>query len=200
MPNALTQPFVHRREGGAILAQQLRHYSHRADVIVLGLPRGGVPVAYEVATGLGVRLDVVLVRKLGVPGQPELAMGAIASGGVRVLNKDVIDWFGIAERSIDAVVQAEQRELERREKAYHRDRFPLNLRGLIVILVDDGLATGTTMHAAVTSVRGQGAARVVGAAPVGAPEARRAFTAIADEVICARQPARFNAVGPRSNR
>jgi putative phosphoribosyl transferase len=195
MPDALTQPFVDRREGGAILAQQLRHYAHRTDAIVLGLPRGGVPVAYEVATVLGLRLDVFQVRKLGVPRQPELAMGAIASGGVRILNKDVIDWLGIAERSIDVVAQAEQHELERRENAYRRNQFPLDLRGQTVILVDDGLATGSTMRAAVTGVRRLGAARVIVAAPVGAVEACRACSAVADEVICARQPARFNAVG-----
>lgn len=195
MSDALTQPFVDRREAGAFLAQQLRHYANQSDVVVLALPRGGVPVAYEVATVLGVRLDVFPVRKLGVPGQPELAMGAIARGGVRVLNQDVIDWMGIAQRSIDVVAEAEQRELERRERQYRKNQPPFDLRGQTAILVDDGLATGSTMQAAVKAVRQLGAARVVVAAPVGAPDTCQAFAEIADEVICARQPARFNAVG-----
>lgn len=195
MPDALTQPFIDRRDAGAVLAQQLRHYANQSDVIVLGLPRGGVPVAYEVATVLGVRLDVFPVQKLGVPGQPELAMGAIASGGIRVLNQDVIDWLGIPERTIEVVAQAEERELERRERQYRRGQLRLDLRGQTAILVDDGLATGSTMQAAVKAARQLAAARVVVAAPVGAPDVCQAVAEIADEVICARQPLRFNAVG-----
>jgi putative phosphoribosyl transferase len=142
-----------------------------------------------------VRLDVFPVRKLGVPGQPELAMGAIAPGGVRVLNQDVIDWMGIPQRTIDVVAEAEQRELERRERQYRKNQPRTDLRGQTVILVDDGLATGSTMHAAVKGAKQLGAARVVVAAPVGAPDTCQAFAEIADEVICARQPTRFNAVG-----
>jgi predicted phosphoribosyltransferase len=195
VPDALTQPFIDRREAGTVLAQQLRHYVAQSDVLVLGLPRGGVPVAYEVATVLGVRLDVFIVRKLGVPGQPELAMGAIAPGGVQVLNKDVIDWFGIPQRTIDIVTQAETRELERRERQYRKGQPPLDVHGLTVIFVDDGLATGSTMQAAVQAARQLAAGRVVAAAPVGAPDTCRTLAEHADEVICARQPSRFNAVG-----
>ena len=195
MRDALTQPFIDRREAGAVLAQQLRHYANHSNVIVLALPCGGVPVAYEVATVLGVRLDVFLVRQLGVPGQPELAMGAIAPGGVRVLNNDIIDWFGIPPRTIDVVAQAEQRELERRYNQYREGQPPLDLRGETAILVDDGLATCSPMEAAIKAVRQLAAARVVVAAPVGAPDVCQAVAEIADEVICARQPARFNSVG-----
>ena len=195
MPDALTQPFIDRREAGVVLAQQLRHYAGQSHVLVLALPRGGVPVAYEVANVLGVRLDVFVVRKLGVPGQPELAMGAIAPGGVRVLNQDVIDWFGIPQRTIDVVAEAEARELERRAREYRKGQAPLDLRGQTAIFVDDGLATGSTMLAAVKAARQLAADRVVVAAPVGAPDTCQAFAEVADEVICARQPSRFNAVG-----
>ena len=195
MPDPLTQPFTDRREAGSILAQQLRHYAHRADVIVFGLPRGGVPVAYEVATVLGVPLDAFPVRKLGVPGQPELAMGAVAPGGVRVLNREVIDWFAIPERTIEAVADVEQRELARLAQALEKNRLPMNVRGQTTVLVDDGLATGYTMQAAVHAMRQMGAGRIVVAAPVGAPDTVISFSALADEVICARQPASFHAVG-----
>jgi predicted phosphoribosyltransferase len=195
VPDALTQPFVDRRDAGAVLAQQLRHYAHQSNVVVLALPRGGVPVAYEVATILGVRLDVFAVRKLGVPGQPELAMGAIAAGGVRVLNQDVIDWIGIPQRTIDVVAAAERRELERRNTQYRQGQTAVDLRGQTAILVDDGLATGSTMQAAVKAARRLAAGRVVVASPVGAPDVCQALANIADEVICARQPSRFNAVG-----
>lgn len=195
VPDALTQPFIDRREAGAVLAQQLRHYASQSDVLALGLPRGGVPVAFEVANVLSVRLDVFVVRKLGVPGRPELAMGAIAPGAVLVLNKEVIDWFGIPQHTIEVVAEAETRELERRERQYRKGQPPLDVRGLTVIFVDDGLATGSTMQAAVTAARQLAAGRVVVAAPVGAPDTCRALTEHADEVICARQPSRFNAVG-----
>jgi putative phosphoribosyl transferase len=194
MSNPLTQPFSDRSEAGGILAQQLRHYANRSDVIVLALPRGGVPVAYEVATVLGVRLDVFIVRKLGVPGQPELAMGAIAPGNTRVLNRDTIDWFGIPPKTVDAVATAEKRELDRREARYRKQQPPLDLRNQTVILVDDGLATGSTMEAAVKAVRQLSAARVVVAAPVGSREACQALVSLADEMICAHQPDRFSAV------
>jgi putative phosphoribosyl transferase len=195
VPDALTQPFIDRREAGTVLAQQLRHYANQSNVIVLALPPGGVPVGYEVATVLGVRLDVFLVRRLGVPGQPEVAMGVIAAGGVRVLNKEVIDWFAVPQRTVDVIAQAEEHELERRSKQYRPGQPPLDLRGQIAILVEDGLATGSTMQAAVAAARQIAAARVVVAAPVGSPEACQAVAEIADEVICARQPSRFNAVG-----
>jgi putative phosphoribosyl transferase len=195
MSDALTQPFIDRREAGAVLAQQLRHYAYRSDAIVLALPRGGVPIGYEVATLLGLRLDVFPVRKLGVPGQPELAMGAIAPGGVRVLNADIVSRFGIPDRSVDVVSDAEIRELDRWEQLYRNNQPPLELRAQIAILTDDGLATGSSMRAAVQAARQLGASRIVVATPVGAREVSRAFAQIADEVICARQPARFHAVG-----
>jgi predicted phosphoribosyltransferase len=195
MTDALTQPFIDRREAGQLLAQQLRHYSCQSDVIVLALPRGGVAVAYEVATVLGVPLDVFLVRRLGVPGQPELAMGAIAPGGVRVLNQEIIDYFAVPSRTVDVVADAEQRELERRERQYRQELPSLDLRGQTVILVDDGLANGSSMRAAVLAAKQMSAARVVVAAPVGAADVCESFTALADEVICARRPSRFVAVG-----
>src|SRR2546423_3448874 len=150
MPDRL---FRDRRDAGRFLAGLLEEYRGRPGVIVLGLPRGGVPVAYEVATALGAPLDVFLVRKLGTPGHRELAMGAIASGGVRVLNDDVVQWYGIPESAIEAVAREETEELERRERAYRRDRPAPNLANRVVILVDDGLATGSTMRAAAQAVR-----------------------------------------------
>ncbi len=162
---------------------------------MLGLPRGGVPVAYEVARALGALLDVFLVRKLGLPEHRELAMGAIASGGVRVLNDDVVAWYGIPPAVIDAVASEERKELERRERVYRSDRPPIDLRGRIVLLVDDGLATGSTMKAAVQAVRTHGPAKVVVAVPVGASDTGRELADVADEIVCARTPARFAAVG-----
>jgi putative phosphoribosyl transferase len=164
-------------------------------VVVLGLPRGGVPVAYEVALELRAPLDVFLVRKLGVPGHPELAMGAIASGGVRVLNDEVLHWYGIPEPVIDEVAREEQRELERREQTYRDGRTPLPLRDRIVLLIDDGLATGSTMRAAVQAVRTHSPTRVVVAVPVGAAEACHELAEVADEIVCARTPPNFKAVG-----
>src|SRR5258705_1680847 len=162
------QPFMDRRDAGRVLASSLRSYAGRDDVVVLALPRGGVPVAYEVASALGAPLDVFLVRKLGTPGHPELAMGAIASGGVRVLNDDVVRWYGIPESAIESEAREETEELERRERAYRRDRPAPDLAGRIVILVDDGLATGSTMRAAAQAVRIHRASRVVVARPGGA--------------------------------
>src|SRR5712691_11785777 len=141
VPEPSNRPFANRREAGVELASQLRQYAGRTDVVVLALPRGGVPVAYEVAEALDAPLDIFLVRKFGMPGHPELAMGAIASGGVRVLNEDVVRWYGISARAIEAVAEKEQRELERREREHRQGRALLNLRRRIVILVDDGLAT-----------------------------------------------------------
>jgi predicted phosphoribosyltransferase len=164
-------------------------------VVVLALPRGGVPVAREVARALGVRLDVYVVRKLGVPGHEELAMGAIATGGVRLLNHDVIGALGIPMNVIDAVAAREQQELARREQAYRGDRGPIALTNKTVILVDDGLATGATMRAAVMAARQQQPARVIVAVPVGAVSTSADLAAEADDVVCLRTPDPFVAVG-----
>ena len=190
-----TTPFQDRTAAGRALAARLQQYAGRPDVVVLALPRGGVPVAFEVAEALDASLDVFLVRKLGTPGHRELAMGAIASGGVRVLNDEVVQWYGITPEMIDAVAQAEQRELERREGAYRDGRPLAPLQGQIVILIDDGLATGSTMKAAVQAVRKQHPSRVIVAVPVGARETCDALSRSADEVVCARMPEPFSAVG-----
>lgn len=187
--------FTDRRDAGVVLADRLRQFSGRQDVVVLGLPRGGVPVASEVATALHAPLDIFVVRKLGMPGHPEYAMGAIASGGVRVLNDDLIRWYRVPPAAIDQVVRAEQRELERRERAYRGGRPPVPVEGRTVILIDDGLATGATMRAAVLAVRRLLPAEIVVAAPVGAPDACRALDEVADEVVCARMPEPLHAVG-----
>jgi putative phosphoribosyl transferase len=189
------QAFTDRRHAGRVLASRLAQYAGRDDVIVLALPRGGVPVAYEVASTVGAPMDVFLVRKLGTPGHRELAMGAIASGGVRVLNEDVVRWYGISEPAIERVAREEQEELERRERAYRDDRPPPDLANKIVILIDDGLATGSTMRAAAQAVRAHRPARVVIAVPVGAGQTCADLSAVADEVICARMPEPFSAVG-----
>jgi len=166
-------------------------------LLVLGLPRGGVPVAAEVARILAAPLDVFLVRKLGVPGHEELAMGAIASGGTRVLNQPVIDHLGVSAEDIEAVARSEADVLARRERAYRRDRPPLPVAGATVIVVDDGLATGASMRAALHALRGRAhkPAAVVAAVPVGSPETCRALRSEADDVLCARMPERFLAVG-----
>jgi putative phosphoribosyl transferase len=189
------QAFIDRRHAGRVLASRLTKYAGRDDVIVLALPRGGAPVAYEVASALGAPMDVFLVRKLGTPGHRELAMGAIASGGVRVVNEDVVQWYGTSESSIDRIAREEQEELERRERAYRDDRAAPDLTNKIVIVIDDGLATGSTMRAAAQAVRAHRPARVVIAVPVGAPQTCAELAAIADEVICARMPEPFSAVG-----
>jgi predicted phosphoribosyltransferase len=189
------EPYKDRREAGVDLAGELRQFADRRDVVVLALPRGGVPVAYEVARALHAPLDVFLVRKLGVPGHRELAMGAIASGDVRVLNEDVVRWYRIPEEVIDEVAREEQAELERRESAYRAGRSPVEVSDRVVLLVDDGLATGSSMKAAVRAVRARTPSRIVVAVPVGAPETCRELATIADEVVCARTPADFSAVG-----
>jgi len=189
------QPFRDRREAGRVLASLLKTFAGRDDVVVLALPRGGVPVAYEVASALGAPLDVFLVRKLGTPGHRELAMGAIASGGVRVLNDDVVRWYGISESAIESVAREEAAELERRERAYRDGRPAPELTNRSVILVDDGLATGSTMRAGAQAVRLHRPARVVVAVPVGARQTCSEIAAVADEVICARMPEPFTAVG-----
>ena len=177
------------------LAELLQGYARRNDVVVLALPRGGVPVAYEVANALHVPLDVFSVRKLGVPGHPELAMGAIASGGVQVLNEDVLAWYRPSADTVDAVARVEMRELDRRERVYREGRPLVLVEGRTVILVDDGLATGSTMRAAVQAVRQLRAAHVVVAAPVGAPDTCEALQRVADDVVCVLTPDRFVAVG-----
>jgi predicted phosphoribosyltransferase len=191
----MERAFANRTEAGRQLAEELEKYAGRDDVIVLGLPRGGVPVAYEVAKRLRTPLDVFIVRKLGVPGFEELAAGAIASGGVRVLNEDVVRAIPYAEEAIEAVTAKETTELERREQIYREGRPPPELRDRIVILVDDGLATGATMRAAVKALRQRGAAKIVVAVPVGPPDTCHEIKEQADETICLSMPAFFQAVG-----
>ena len=187
--------FANRREAGRLLAERLRAYAGRDDVLVLGLPRGGVPIAYEVARALGAALDVFVVRKLGTPRQPELAMGAIASGGVLVLNDDVVRWYRIPPDAIEAVAREEERELIRRERAYRAGRPAVPVADKVVMLVDDGLATGSTMRAAIRAVRRLNPSRVIVAVPVGAPDTCGELRDVADEVVCARTLAPFSAVG-----
>ena len=188
------RPFENRRQAGLALARSLTRYAHRADVAVLGLPRGGVPVAYEIAQALAAPLDVFVVRKLGVPGHRELAMGAIASGGVRVLNQPVIRACRVSPAAIEQITVEEQQELERREQAYRGARPPIEIKGKVAILVDDGLATGSTMKAAVQAARLLTPARVVVAVPVGAGETCHDLSDHADEVVCLYTPASFEAV------
>jgi predicted phosphoribosyltransferase len=187
--------FRDRSEAGRVLAARLTAYAGRPDVLVLALPRGGVPVAFEVAQALHAALDIFLVRKLGVPGHEELAMGAIASGGVRVLNEDVVRGLDIPEEVIASVAAQARQELERRERLYRGQRPPPDVRDRIVILVDDGLATGSTMRAAVAALRQQGPKRIVVAVPVGAADTCAEFANEADEAVCARTPEPFYAVG-----
>jgi putative phosphoribosyl transferase len=191
----MERPFRDRSDAGRKLAAQLATYADRSDVVVLALPRGGVPVAFEIARALDAPLDIFLVRKLGLPGQEELAMGAIASGGVTVLNSEVVDTLRIPHRVIDEVAAQEQRELERRERLYRDDRPLLDVRGKTVLLVDDGLATGTSMRAAAAALREQMPDRVVVAVPIAAPETCAAFRDIVDEIVCTITPDPFCAVG-----
>ena len=187
--------FFNRTEAGQFLAENLSNYANREDVLVLALPRGGVPVAAEVAKKLNAPLDVFVVRKLGLPGHPELAMGAIASGGVRVFNGEVVNALRIPDEVIDAVSAEELVELQRREKAYRAGLPPLDVEGKTVIVVDDGIATGSTMLAAVSALRQLNAARIVVAAPVIAASAYREIQRQADEVVAVMVPERFYAVG-----
>ena len=187
--------FQDRTDAGRQLAEELLDYAGRDDVIVLALPRGGVPVGFEVARRLGVPLDVFVVRKLGVPGHEELAMGAIASGGVRVLNDDVLYVLPDAQSIVEMVTAIEREELERRERNYRGNRPPPDVSGKTVILVDDGLATGATMRAAVEALRQQGAAKIIVAVPVGAPSTCQELKNVADDVICLSAPGSFFGVG-----
>lgn len=191
----MTQPFPDRRAAGLALAKALAHYRDRDDVIVLALPRGGLPVADQVARELGAALDVMLVRKLGVPWHRELAMGAIASGGARVMNEDVVRGLGMSDAAISEVEASEREELRRRERAYRGDRAWPALKGRCVILVDDGLATGATMLAAVEAVRQDKPARVVVAVPVAPPETAGRLRTQVDELVCLAEPESFMAVG-----
>lgn len=187
--------FRDRVDAGRRLAQHLSAYAASPEVVVLALPRGGVPVGFEVASALGAPLDVFVVRKLGLPGQEELAMGALATGGIRVLNEEVVRGLSIPEAVIDTVAARESEELARRERLYRGDRPALDVRGRTAILVDDGLATGSTMRAAVAALRLQGPARIVVAVPVGAETTCQMLRGEADEVVCLETPEPFYAVG-----
>jgi putative phosphoribosyl transferase len=187
--------FKNRADAGRKLAARLTRYADRGDVLVLALPRGGVPVAYEVAKKLNAPLDVFLVRKLGVPGQEELAMGAIASGGVRVVNEELVNYLGIPDEVIDGIAAVEQRELERRALAYRDDRPPIDVKDRVVILIDDGLATGSTMRAAAASLRPQKPRRIVVGVPVSSPEICDEFRSEVDEIVCAFTPENLQGVG-----
>jgi predicted phosphoribosyltransferase len=187
--------FRDRYEAGQRLAVALKHYAGRPNLLVLALPRGGVPVAYEVARALHAPLDVMLVRKLGVPGHEEFAMGAIASGGIRVISHDVVRALGIPDGTLATIVAEEEHELSRRERAYRGDRPPPQVPGKTVILIDDGLATGSTMRAAVAALKAQRPERLVIAVPVAAPETCEAMRGEVDEVVCALAPEPFMAVG-----
>jgi predicted phosphoribosyltransferase len=187
--------FQDRRDAGRQLARKLERYVGAANVLVLGLPRGGVPVAFELAMYLAAPLDVLVVRKLGVPGHEEVAMGAIASGGIEVVEQDIVDRSGITNERFQAVVDAERKELDRREKAFRGGRPPLDVTGKIAIVVDDGLATGSSMAAALDALRTRAPARLVAAVPLAPPDRCKALQARADEMICLVTPPRMYAVG-----
>jgi putative phosphoribosyl transferase len=187
--------FRDRREAGAVLASHLRDHGWSGEAIVLALPRGGVPVAFEVAKALHLPLDLFVVRKIGLPRHPELAMGAVASGDVRTANDAVITYYGISSDTFEEAARRETAEIDRRERAYRGSRAPLQVRDRTVFLVDDGLATGATMRAAIAAVRQLEPRRIVVAVPVGSAEACTRLGEIADEVICARIPEPFSAVG-----
>jgi putative phosphoribosyl transferase len=190
----LTQ-FHDRKEAGKLLAAQLIAYANKQDVIVLALPRGGVPVGFEIAQALHVPLDVIVVRKLGVPGQEELAMGAIATGGIRIMNKDVVQFLDISDEVIDGITVQELQELERREHLYRGERPAYDISGRTVILVDDGVATGATMHAAVAAIKQRQPSRVIIAVPTAAPSTCDEFATEVDELVCIIRPEPFIAVG-----
>ncbi len=191
----MKQRFLDRKDAGRALARMLTRYRADTNTIVLALPRGGVPVGYEVASALGLPLDVLVVRKLGLPSQPELAMGAVASGGAVVLNEDVVRYLPRGSDAVEQVKAREMQELARREESYRGDRPALQMRGRTGILVDDGLATGATMEAAARALRSLHAQRIVVAVPVASIEARERIAAVADEVVCLQAPPFFSAVG-----
>ncbi|QSJ20181.1 phosphoribosyltransferase [Nostoc sp. UHCC 0702] len=191
----MTKKFRNRIEAGQMLAKHLTAYANRTDVLVLGLPRGGVPVAFEVAKALNVPLDICLVRKLGVPAHEELAMGAIASGGVRVLNSEVVDSLGIDRRTIDEVATQELQELQRRDRAYRGDRPHAPVKNRTVILIDDGIATSSTIRAAIAVLRSQQAQQIVVAVPVAPATTCEQLRAEVEEVICLTTPEPMYAIG-----
>jgi len=189
------EKFIDRCEAGMVLAKLLKEYANQAHVIVLALPRGGVPVGYEVATALSVPLDIFIVRKLGVPGDEELAMGAIATGGTIVFNESLMQQLNLEQTLIDSVLETEQKELERRELLYRGNRPYPYLSGKTIILVDDGIATGATMLAAIKALRQHKPASMIIAAPVAAPSAYDDLKTLVDKIICPLKPTHFNAVG-----
>ena len=191
----MNRPFADRYEAGRVLADSLRAFAGHSDVMVLGLPRGGVPVAYEVARELGVSFDIFMVRKLGAPGQEELAMGAIASGGIVVINDEVVDALKIPWDLVEAEIVRERMELTRRELLYRGNRPLLDVTGLTVILVDDGLATGSTMRAAVQALRRKHPAKILVAVPTAAPSTFQEFQTVADACVASITPEPFRAVG-----
>lgn len=190
----MMRKFRDRTEAGRQLALQLTHYANCDKVVVIALPRGGVPVAFEVAKALKVPLDICLVRKLGVPGHRELAMGAIAAGGVRVLNYEVVSWLGISRRTIERVAARELRELQRRDRVYRGDRTPPDIQDHTVLLIDDGVATGSTIRAAIAVLREQQPKRIVAAIPVTSLEVYRELKAEVDEVVCVMTPEPFYSI------
>ena len=187
--------FRNRRDAGARLGRTLSAYAGRDDVVVLGLPRGGVPVAYEIAVALDAPLDVLVVRKLGIPGYEEVAMGAIASGGIQVVDRHITKQLGVDASQLRGVVERESHELERREQLFRGDRAPLDVAGLTAIVVDDGLATGSTMLAAITALRVRRPAQIVGAVPVGAPAVVGAMRTHVDDLACLVTPPDMEAIG-----
>jgi len=191
----MVRPFKNRTEAGRVLASHLVGYANRSDLAVLALPRGGVPVAFEVAQALDAPLDVFLVRKLGTPGQPELALGAIAGGGVQVVNWPLVEYLGIPDRVIDNIAAHERQELERRERAYRDDRPPIEVRNRTIILIDDGLATGSTMAAAIAALKQRQPSRIVVAVPVAPASTCERLREEVDEVICPLSPEEFDGVG-----
>jgi len=191
----MAERFLNRTDAGQRLAAALTHYAGRSDVLVLGLPRGGVPIAFEIAAALDAPLDVFIVRKLGLPGHEEFGIGAIASGGVRVVDESVLRAYGVDAETLDRITQRERRELDRRERLYRDDRQFPTVADRVVILVDDGLATGSTMRAAVAALRAEGPREIVVAVPVGARETCNAMAKLADHVVCLATPDPFYAVG-----
>ena len=187
--------FADRFEAGRLLAALLGEYADDRETIVLALPRGGVPVGFEIAAALRLALDVLVVRKLGVPGQPELALGAIASGGIRVINQDVVEAFSLSPESIERIAATEEAELERREREYRGSRLALDPKGRTVILADDGLATGSSMRATAQALRLRRPAKIIAALPVGSPEACAALSLDVESFVCLNCPDRFQAVG-----